>query len=207
MADFGHWPDMSAAHAIQFDVVQFAGQTTDNTTEGASTEVVPVGAKSLFMEMWGPGGGGARNTTTPGGGGGGAYCAKTIAIAAVDWLKTISYVVGTHGLGGVTAATVGAAGSNTTMTAITLNGVSVQLQANSGGGGPLSSPGTGGAASGGDSNLTGGNGTASKGGDSANGGAGGTSGNLGNPPGGGGGGTAGGAGRDGARGEVKFTWT
>jgi hypothetical protein len=73
MADFGHWPDMSAAHAIQFDVVRFTATTTTNTTEGASSELVPVGAKQLVLELWGPGGGGARNTTNPGGGGGGGY--------------------------------------------------------------------------------------------------------------------------------------
>jgi hypothetical protein len=204
MADFGHWLDMSAAHNVQFTRVRFNGLTTTNTTEGAASEVVPYGSKQLVLEFWGPGGGGARNTTNPGGGGGGGYSLKTITIAAVDWLKSIAYVVGTHGIGGATAATAGAAGVNTTMTAITLNGVSINVAANSGGGGPVSSPGTGGTASGGDTNTTGGNGSVSTGGTGANGGAGG---NPPTAPGGGGNGNSGGAGANGARGQAKFTWT
>lgn len=195
---------MSAVHNVQFVVPEFTGKTTTNTTEGSSTEVVPYGATQVVIEFWGPGGGGARNTTTPGGGGGGAYCKKTIALLAVDWLKTISYVVGTHGLGATTGATPGAAGTASSNTTITLGGSSITLTANSGGGGPITSPGSGGTASGGDTNTTGGNGVGSTGGTGANGGAGG---NPPTAPGGGGNGNSGGNGINGARGQAKFAWT
>lgn len=191
-------------------------QTTDTFTASGSW-TVPAGVTSVTVEIWGAGGGGGgSNTNAAGGSGGGsgAYVSKTMTVTP---LTNYTFTIGTGGAGGAAGSATGGNGGDST---INFGGL---MTAGGGNGGARNAGavGTGGAASGGTTNTNGNSGIAGgasggNGGNAPNGGTGGTgstnaAGNPGNTPGaGGGGGERGGGnqpGGNGARGEIRFTYT
>ncbi|MDO9593895.1 MAG: LamG-like jellyroll fold domain-containing protein [Lutibacter sp.] len=109
------------------------------TTSGSIT--VPAGVTQVTVEVWGAGGGGGaswNNSKSAGGGGGGAY-----TIAVINGLvenTTISYIVGSGGLGGWNPQN-GTDGGATTFLSVKANG--------GGGGGGVNATSTGNGGSGG----------------------------------------------------------
>lgn len=185
-------------------------QTTDTyTTSGSWT--VPAGVTSITVQVWGAGGAGGGSTANNqggSGGGGGAYSTRVIAVTPG---QNIPFTVGVGGLG--VAGANGGNGTASTILTLTANG-------GTGGGANRGAIGTGGTATGGTTNTTGGNGVIGDnrgrdGGNGANGGAGGAgningaNGNNGSTPGGGGSGgeDATNRGGNGARGEIRITYT
>ena len=198
-----------------FTTISFS-QTTDTFTASGSW-TVPAGVTSVTVEIWGAGGGGGgSNTNAAGGSGGGsgAYVSKTMTVTP---LTNYTFTIGTGGAGGAAGSATGGNGGDST---INFGGL---MTAGGGNGGARNAGavGTGGAASGGTTNTNGNSGIAGgasggNGGNAPNGGTGGTgstnaAGNPGNTPGaGGGGGERGGGnqpGGNGARGEIRFTYT
>jgi len=195
---------------IKMALAGFSQVIRTHTTGTGATEVVPPGATSVLIELWGPGGDGGDGDPSPGqgggGGGGGGYCSRTAACAGGD---TLTYTVGTNDP------------TDTTVSGTLTGGGAISMTANNGVDG--SSPGTGGAgglASGGTTNLqgqAGSDGTSDPsigggGGDAPLGGLGGGggigAGGPGSAPGGGGGGSGNsGAPGAGAGGQVRFTYT
>lgn len=194
-------------------------------TPGSGTVTIPTGARILIARAWGPGGGGGRGSlegSNIGGGGGGAAAKKTVRIRDSDWGQTISYNVGTGGLGRTGGGGNGLAGDATTVTASGLS-FALGLSAGSGQGGTTAAGGAGGTAAGGDTNTSGFGGifsASSEGGDSATldgvfgeGGFEDASGSVGDQPqlptdpGGGGAGNGAGDGQNGENGMVSFTWS
>lgn len=199
-------------------ISNLSGQTTYTTGSGNFT--VPCGVTSITVQIWGGGGAGGAADNNPNGGSGGGAGGYSTATLAVNPGDVIAYSVGTGGNGGSGNGGNGTASTFGTMTA---NG-------GNGGGQNQGLIGTGGTASGGTTNLTGGNGglgialitpTGGAGGNAQGGGGtggaartgGSNNGNPGNIPGGGGGGAlrvGGGGGRtggNGARGEIRITYT
>ncbi|MEW5675007.1 T9SS sorting signal type C domain-containing protein [Flavobacterium enshiense] len=189
-------------------------QTTDNiTTVGSGTWTVPAGVTSITIRAWGGGGAGGGSTTDNKGGSGGGGGGHTTNTFTVTPGQVIPYTIGAGGTNTVGGA--GTSGGNTTILTLTANG-------GVGGGADKSTPGAGGTATGG-TNTSGGNGSigntkGNAGGNGAatggTGGAGNVSDNPGNPgnaPGGAGGGGehngASVAGGNGARGEIRITYT
>ncbi|WP_445453996.1 GEVED domain-containing protein [Flavobacterium sp. 25HG05S-40] len=217
------YTNLNIAHSLKKVVLIFFmfigcptifGQVTYTT--GSGNFIVPCDVTSITVQIWGGGGaGGGANNNNNGGSGGGAGGYST-AILTVTPGSSIAYSVGTGGTG---SNGNGGPGIATTFGALTANG-------GTGGGQNRGAIGTGGNASGGTTNLTGNNGslgttTVGAAGGNANGvggGAGGASRNTagaGNPgfvPGGGGGGgfrttATNRAGGNGARGEIRITYT
>lgn len=190
---------------IKMALKGFSGQINTYTTGTAATENVPFGAVSVLIEVWGPGGDGIDGDPSPGqggtGGGGGGYCSRTAACAGGD---TLTYTVGTDDP------------TDSTVSGTLTGGGAISMTANNGVDG-----GAGGTASGGTTNLSGQAGEIGSS-DPSIGGAGGNSGDgsglggnggsgagtPGGAPGGGGGGSGNtGAPGNGARGQVRFTYT
>ncbi len=122
---------------------------------GSGTSIVP-GAVQLIAECYGAGGsGGTKNSSTGkgGGGGSGAYCKITLPVAAGDHGKTITWNTDNSG----PATVVGdATGTNLTNTAL-------NLSAGNGTDGVTTTPGSGGTATGGSTNINGNSATGSTG--------------------------------------------
>lgn len=201
-----------------FGFNQSLGQvTTDTYTSGSGNFIVPCGVTSLTVTIWGGGGAGGAADNNPNGGSGGGSGGYSTAVLTVLPGDIIAYSVGTGGTGGVNN---GGNGNPTSFGTMLANG-------GTGGGQNQGAIGTGGTASGGTTNTTGANGGlgtialgAAGGNAPGGGGTGGATrigasnnGNPGNAPGGGGGGAlriSGGGGRnggDGARGEIRVTYT
>lgn len=203
------------------------GQTSPQTFYSSGTFVVPAGVTSLTVECWGAGGAGGGSTSSGNsgaGGGAGGYSKRTLAVTPG---ASISYTVGTGGIG---STGDGTSGGNSSFLSINANG-------GKGGKANGGSVGTGGTASGGSTNTTGGSGNTGgdyvggKGGNApASGGIGGNgstdnNGSVGNSPGGGGGGGEANyywdpvwynrwhyttdfyAGGNGGNGQIKVSWT
>lgn len=182
---------MSGILAASTCATLFSARTVTYTS-GSGTETVPYGATSCIIDVWAGGGGGQKASPSDGtGGGAGGYSRKTVAVSGG---QTFSYSVGAGGAGKITTNGVGADGNNSTVSSAA---PSVSITCNKGLGG---TPGTGGTASGGDTNTTGGNGTITAGGT-----AGGTSGN--NAGDGGRGNIGAGNGVDGHSGEIRFAYS
>lgn len=118
---------------------------------GDTSITVPDGASNVRLWVQGAGGGGkgrAYVDGSAGGGGGFAYLER--AVLSGEWLTTLTIAVG--------AGAAGVAGGNTTLSG-TLNGASVSVTANGGGAGTTLVDGTGGSASGGDTNINGASGS------------------------------------------------
>jgi hypothetical protein len=150
----------TAAGSVQSNTVTmnvFAPVKHTYTTAGTYTETIPVGAKSLYMEVGGSGGGGdvgygaVGNPIHGGGGGAGGFCSRTIAVSQSNWGQTFTVSVGAAG-----AAQSNAQGSS----AAGMGGL-INMLANGGTGAPNSATlGTGGTSAGGSLNDTGSNGDA-----------------------------------------------
>lgn len=114
---------------------------------GSYTFKIPEGASYIYGWAQAAGGSGkARNTVDGSAGGGGGFCYFERRVIGTDWNGTLSITVG-----------VGAAntnGGNTTISG-TLNGSSISVTAVGGNRGTTLADGTGGSASGGDTNLAG----------------------------------------------------
>ena len=122
-------------------------------TAGAGVLIIPTGATTMTVEVWGaPGGGGVATGGAIGGGGGSGGYAKTIATVTGDGGQTINYLVGTVGSSQV-------AGTQSTVTSGTF--ALSTMTGNGGNPGITTSAGTGGTASGGTvTNTTGNTGVA-----------------------------------------------
>lgn len=118
---------------------------------GDTSITVPDGASNVRLWVQAAGGGGkGRDYVDGSAGGGGGFAYLERAVLSGEWLSTLTIAVG--------AGVAGAAGGNTTLSG-TLNGAAVSVTANGGGAGTALFDGTGGTASGGDTNLTGQNGS------------------------------------------------
>ena len=199
---------------VLFGVSNAFAQTVTYTT-GSGNFTVPCGVTSLTVQIWGGGGAGGAADNNPNGGSGGGAGGYSTAILVVVPGDIIAYSVGNGGVGN------GGAGTTSSFGAMLTNG-------GSGGGQNQGAIGVGGTASGGTTNTPGGNGgtgttTLGAAGGNAQGGGGtggaartgfSSNGNDGNIPGGGGGGAlrisnfvSGRTGGDGARGEIRITYT
>jgi hypothetical protein len=193
--------------------------TTPTIPEAYDTEIAPSGYSFITVEAYGAGGGGYADSspTDVMNGGGGAYSSETIAVSTGD---TLYYFVPQGGVGG-SSLTPGGNGGGATISG-TVTGGTVNITAGGGQGASINvppvTPGAGGVATGGTTNLNGNPGIAGSGGAGAGplGGAGGayggssSSGGDGSPFGGGGGGCFAQPGRvagNGANGAVIFTYT
>lgn len=95
-------------------------RTVEYAAAGAGTHTVgasPTGFVNVCAVGQGPGSGGGReaNAATTGGGGGGGGENYAVFLGRFASGDTLSYVVGTGGLGATAASTAGAAGSSTTV--------------------------------------------------------------------------------------------
>jgi hypothetical protein len=136
--------------------------TIRDFSSGSGTVTIPAGQASVVIEAWGGGGGGGRGTATPfdgevegGGGGGGGYSKRTIALTGGDAGKTLLYSVGA-GAEGSNTIDPGNTGGTSTVASGTF--ILTSLIANGGTGGTSNGTeiqGSGGTASGGDTNTTG----------------------------------------------------
>lgn len=210
-----HFKNLIAILLLSIGYQNIYSQTT--YTSGSGTFTVPCDVTSITVQIWGGGGAGGAADANPNGGSGGGAGGYSTATLTVTPGATYAYTVGTGGTGG---SNNGGNGSVTTFGTMTANG-------GTGGGENQGAIGTGGTASGGTTNTTGGNGglgttaLGAAGGNAAGGGGTGgaartgssNNGNAGSIPGGGGGGglrISGGGGRtggDGARGEIRITYT
>src|SRR4051812_25043095 len=91
-----------------FSLFTFGQTVVSDVTPGTGkTWMIPAGVTSITVEIWGAGGAGGgsqNNTKGGGGGGGGAYSSKVITVIPG---QTITYSVGTGGIGGVTNGIAG----------------------------------------------------------------------------------------------------
>lgn len=138
-------------------------------TSTSGSYVIPNRARNLVVELWGAGGGGGgcafNDGFNGGGGGGGGYSKITKALTTSDWQKSISFTIANGGAVGnnvLNAPGVGggnAGQSTASVTGFSFGSFTLTCNGGTGGGGADSfsdgTPGTGGTASGGDTNLTG----------------------------------------------------
>lgn len=186
---------------------------TDTFDTGSGSTAIPSGASQVVITVWGAGGSGSgSDTASPDvgyGGGSGGYVLKTFVLTSADWGDTFSYAVGAAATGGA-IDTDGATGGDTTCSNGTFP-TSFSLFAGGGTGGLVSvTQGSGGLATGGDTNTAGnGSGGPIRTGAGAPNGGGNVSSGPGSVPGGGGAGgsLAGSAGGNSAAGRVRFAYT
>lgn len=182
------------------------GPVTRTYTVGSgASEVVPAGVSQVKITVDGPGGAGGRDRLgfDPGGGGGGARCVKTIAVVPGDSMTFTA----AQAVAGRSSDGDGATGLASTVTG-TVSGGAINLSAGAGEGGHRGLSGSGGIATGGDTNTPGQDGFAPDGGNGASGAAGGTAGTpAGTAPSGGGLGKVSGTSGPGARGQVMFEYS
>jgi len=160
-----------------FDVLSFPSECycLERTEEGVSPEhetpgnhgiVVPENAISVKITAVGGGGGGSQDGR--GGGGGGAMSVKTLALSSADWGAIILFTVGRGGNGEVFYDfNLSEDGEDSTVSATLPAGVIAMVAG--GGKDNHGSNGTGGVASGGDTNTNGNNKDNDQGGFSASG--------------------------------------
>jgi hypothetical protein len=106
---------------LLFLSMRFYSQTTTTlTAPGTSTFIVPAGVTTLTVECWGAGGAGGgtagNDTAAGGGGGGGGYSINTIPVVSGS---SISYTIGSGGIG---AKTNGVNGGSTSFSTVAANG-------------------------------------------------------------------------------------
>lgn len=202
----------SSPEGINLDVIGYdLVVPIDQKIPGSYVFTIPSGTQQLILEAWGAGGGGGVTTNfTSSGGGGGAYTTISVKVTSADWLKKISYTVGTGGQGGVSKSK-GTDGTASNISCTLHNGnLAINLHAGAGKAG--GNGGYGGVTSGGTTPSTDGNFAPSIiGGSGAMGGGlqgiGGGPKLPGSAPGGGGGGPINnGAAGSGANGEVRITF-
>ena len=88
----------SVGNLTRGDITEFKNHVTF-TAVGSSSWTVPAGVTRIQVEAWGGGGGPSAN----GGGGGGGYVTAIFTVST----GSVSYTVGTAGVGGVPAGTSG----------------------------------------------------------------------------------------------------
>ena len=114
---------------------------------GDTSITVPDGTSYVRLWVQAAGGGGKGRAYVDGAaGGGGGFAYLERAVLSGEWLSTLTIAVG--------AGVAGTAGGNTTLSG-TLNGAAVSVTANGGGAGTAFVDGSGGSASGGDTNISG----------------------------------------------------
>lgn len=220
----------SSSHSSGGGVQSGGSSSTTDTFTTTSTWVAPAGVTSVIVEAWGAGGRGANGDgfeSGGGGGGGGAY-SKKLSISVTPG-NSYTVTVGVGGSTGTpaggdswfsTSGTVlakgGAGGNSTAPGAGGASGSGIGDTKYSGGtGGSVTSSAGSGGGGGAGTTAIGGNGSGSSGGagGSTSGGTGGSGGGFNSGfagstiGGGGGGGGQNGSGANGARGEVKITYT
>ena len=82
-------------------------------TSGSGTEIAPVGATSVTVEVWSGGGGGPRTSGTAGVSGGGS--GKATNIRSISGGDTCSYSVGSGGAGRTGSSGTGTNGTESTV--------------------------------------------------------------------------------------------
>ena len=143
--------------AVANNSINFTGASNSSPTLVGSTLTLPSNTSYIVVEEWGGGGGAGGSTATYAGGGGGSggYASKIITSPS----GTYYYTIGAGGAGGAAGGSLGASGSSSCFGTNATACTSPILTA--GGGQAMGSyidGGTGGAASGGDINITGGGG-------------------------------------------------
>ena len=153
-----------------------SGTTTNFSTQGSASYVVPSGISSITVKMWGGGGGGGAggDSTTGGAGGGAGYVTASLSVTAGE---TLTVYVGGGGTGG-TYSTSGGGGGGGGYSSLYRSATPLAIAAGGGGGGggrtgtDVTQTGGAGGAGGGTTGVTG---SAGGGTGSTTGGAGGTS--------------------------------
>lgn len=154
------------AEAYCWDPIE-EGVSPENETPGDHGIAIPPGATSLRMEAVGGGGGGSQDGR--GGGGGGAKVVKTVALVPADEGSILQFHVGRRGDGEVYFDfNLSQDGEASTITG-TLTAGAISISAGGGKDNHGGTPGAGGVATGGDTNVNGNNKDSDQGGFSASG--------------------------------------